>query len=77
MFVWTGDRSVPHINLLLPCYILFCNYLKDPLSPGLYLMIVNNHKRIIVPNDDLNSAHPIAVAKQNYNQRTKCKLFYY
>ena len=36
---------------------------ERPLFPGLYLIIVNNYKTIIVPNNSLNPAHPIAVAQ--------------
>ena len=37
--------------------------IEKPLFPGLYLIIVNNYKTIIVPNNSLNPAHPIAVAQ--------------
>ena len=36
---------------------------ERPLFPGLYLIIVNNYKTIIVPNNSLNPAYPIAVAQ--------------
>ena len=36
---------------------------EKPLFPGLYLIIVNNYKRIIVLNDSLNPAQPIVVAQ--------------
>ena len=36
---------------------------KRPLFPGLYLIIVNNYKSIIVPNYSLNPAHPITVVQ--------------
>ena len=34
-----------------------------PLIPGLYLMIVNKYKGIIIPNDILSPEHPIVVAQ--------------
>ena len=36
---------------------------ERPLFPGLYLIIVNNYRRIMIPNDSLNPAHLIAVAQ--------------
>ena len=36
---------------------------ERPLILGLYLIIVKNYKTIIVPNNSLNPAHPIAVAQ--------------
>ena len=36
---------------------------ERPLFPGLYLIIIYNYKTIIVSNNSLNSAHPIAVAQ--------------
>ena len=36
---------------------------ERPLFPGLYFMIVNNYKTIIVSHDSLNPTHPITVAK--------------
>ena len=38
---------------------------KRALFPSLYSIIVKNYKTIIVPNNILNAAHPIAVAKAN------------
>ena len=34
---------------------------KRTLIPGLYLITVNNYKTIIVSNNNLNPAHPIAI----------------
>ena len=36
---------------------------EKPLIPGLYLIIVNNYKIIIIPKDSLNPEHPIVVAQ--------------
>ena len=36
---------------------------ERPLTPGLYLIIVNNYKTIIIPNDSSDPAHPILVAQ--------------
>ena len=37
--------------------------LERPLITGIYLMIINNYKIIIVTNDSLNPTHPIVVAQ--------------
>ena len=42
---------------------------ERPFFPGLYLMIVSNCKRIIVPNDSLNPAHPIVVTQAKPQQK--------
>ena len=36
---------------------------KKPLISGLYLMIVNNYKRVIIQNNSLNPGCPIVVAQ--------------
>ena len=36
---------------------------ERPLIPGFYLTIVNNYKRITVPNYSLNPAHPIVLVQ--------------
>ena len=36
---------------------------KRPLIPGFYLIIVNNYKTIIIPNDNSNPAYPIVAAQ--------------
>ena len=36
---------------------------EKSLIPGLYLVIVNNYKTIIIPNDSLKLAHPIVVSQ--------------
>ena len=49
-----------------PAKIVGCSsraLFERPLFPGLYLIIVNNNKTIIVPNNSLNPKHPIAVAQ--------------
>ena len=46
--------------------VIYNNKLDErPLIPGLYLMTVNNYKRIIITNDSLNSEHPIVIAQAN------------
>ena len=40
-------------------------YIERPLFPGLCLIIAYNYKTIIVPNNSLKSAHPIAIAQVN------------
>ena len=35
---------------------------ERPLIPGLYLMLVNNCKIIMILNDSLNPAHPVVIA---------------
>ena len=50
----------------LPFYITLSKLPKPderPLIPGLYLMIVKNYKRITIPNNSLNLAHPIVIAQ--------------
>ena len=39
------------------------NNSERPLIPGLYLLIVNDYKTMVMPNDSLNLAHPIVVAQ--------------
>ena len=36
---------------------------ERPLFPCLYLIIVNNYRRIMILNDSLNPTHPIVVAQ--------------
>ena len=36
---------------------------RRPLNLGLYLIIVNNYKTMILPNNSSNLAHPIVVAQ--------------
>ena len=36
---------------------------ERPLIPGLYLIIVNSFKAIIIVNDSLSTAHPIVIAQ--------------
>ena len=49
---------------------------ERPLIAGLYLVIVNNCKIMIMPNDSLNPAYLVVIAKQKCNEMTKYKLLY-
>ena len=47
---------------------------ERPLFPGLYLIIVNNYKAIIVPNHSLNPAHPIAVVQAKTQPKDQIRV---
>ena len=42
---------------------LHCFPSEKTLSPGLYLIMVNNYKTIVIINDSSNPVHPIVVVK--------------
>ena len=48
---------------------------ERPFIPGLYLIIVNNYKGIIVLNDILNPAHPIVVAQAKPQPKNLMRFF--
>ena len=47
---------------------------ERPLFPGLYLIIVNNYKAIIVPKNSLKPVHPIAVAQAKLQPKDQIRV---
>ena len=46
---------------------------ERPLIPGLIIIIINNYKRIIIPNDSLKQAHPIVVAQAELQPKNQMR----
>ena len=45
-----------------------------PLIHSLFLIIANNYKTIIIPNDNLNLAHPIALAQMKPEPKDQMRV---
>ena len=51
-------------NWVLEIYAYFLMYLlKKLLIPGVFFIIVNSYKTIIISNDSSNLTHPIVIAQ--------------
>ena len=47
---------------------------ERPFFPGLYLIIVNSYKAIIIPNHSLNPAHSIAVGQAKLQLKDQMRV---